>query len=165
MDSREHKNWSGIGSRIDLSPRPLRNNNKIISLQNDVTQSWVVISKGMNKYITEMPEGNEEFLDNVGANATNSTPVQHQASSSSMKATLPFGQRHWITSLVLNRADWDYDSSAYWLSKTVCRILRQKTNFEKLTEQSNGKHCALSMVARSPRWTSVIGPRMNGLNI
>ena len=67
----------------------------------------------MNKYLTEMPKGNEEFPDNVEANATHSTPVQHQASSSSMKATLPFGQRHWRTILVANRADWDCDSSAY----------------------------------------------------
>ena len=43
-----------------------------------------------------------------------------------MKATLPFGQRHWRNIPVANRADWDYDSSAYWLSKTACRILRHK---------------------------------------
>ena len=75
---------------------------------------------------TEMPEWNEEIPDNIKANATNSAPAQHQASLFSMKATLPFEQRHWITIPVASRADWDYDSSAHWLSKTVCRILRHK---------------------------------------
>ena len=99
---------------------------RIGSMQNEGSQSWVVIRRGMNTHVTEMPKGSEKFPDNVEANATNSTPAQHQASSSSMNATLPFGQRHRITIPVANRADWDYDSSAYWLPKTVCRILRHK---------------------------------------
>ena len=62
-----HRGRYGIEIRID-------------SMQNDGSQSWVVISRGMNKYVTRMPEGIEESPDNVEANATNSTPAQHQAS-------------------------------------------------------------------------------------
>ena len=100
-------------------------------MRNDGSQFWVVISRGMNKYVMEMPEGNEEIPNGVEAKATNSTPVQHQASSSSVRATLPKGQRHWITIPVANRADWDHDSTACWLPKTVCRILRHKVQLRE----------------------------------
>ena len=81
----------------------------------------------MNKYVTEMPEGEEK----VDTNASNPTPAQNPASSSSMKATLQVGQRHWITVLVASRGDWDYDSNALWLSKTICRILRHKAHLRE----------------------------------
>ena len=38
---------------------------KIDSTQNDGTQSWTVIFRGMNKYVTELPEENEK-------------PIQHE---------------------------------------------------------------------------------------
>ena len=41
-----------------------------------------------------------------------------------MKATNPIGQRHSISFLAAN--DWANDSSAYWWSKTTCRILGHK---------------------------------------
>ena len=84
-----HQGRYGIEIRID-------------SMQNDGSQSWIVISRGLNKYVAEMPEENIDLLDNVQA--------QHQASSSPMKAILPFGHRHWRTILVASRAD-----SELWL--------------------------------------------------
>ena len=67
---------------------------KIDSLQNDGSQSWVLISTGKNKCVKEMPDEHEEFLDNIEEDsrikspvATNSTQTPKQASSSLMRAT------------------------------------------------------------------------------
>ena len=49
------------------------------------------------------------------------------------------------------RNDWDDDSSACWLSKTIYWVLQHKDQLMKLTEQSAG--------------TSVNGPHVNVLNI
>ena len=35
---------------------------KIDSMQNDGSQSWIVISRGVNKYVTELPEKNEKLI-------------------------------------------------------------------------------------------------------
>ena len=134
---------------------------RIDSTQNDGSQSWVVISRGMNKYLTEMPEGN----DDVGTNATNSTPAQHQASSSSMKATIPFEQD--IGSLFLSQAVATGMMTAMFVGyrRPYAESYVTKTNFEKLTEQSHGTNCALSTIAWNPQWTAVIGARMIGSSV
>ena len=35
---------------------------KIASMKNDGSQSWIVIRRGMNKYVTELPEENLELI-------------------------------------------------------------------------------------------------------
>ena len=125
----------------------------------------------MNKYVTEVSEGNEERNDGVDANmgtgkpvATNSTQVQHQASSSSMRALcqLVSDTGH----LFLPRREISGNATAVptGYRRQYAESCVIKINFEKLTDPSNEKSCALSVVAMSPLWTSVIGPRMNGSN-
>ena len=95
---------------------------KIVSMQNDGSKSWVVISRGMNKYVTDMPQAEEQ----VDTNPPSSTPAQNSASSSSsMRAAIPVNEMQWITVPVVNPDDCDYDSHACWIPKTMCKILRQ----------------------------------------
>ena len=85
-----HQGRYGIEIRID-------------SMQNDGCQIWIVISRGMNKYVTEMREEKRRNSNSVEANSTNSTPLQHQASSLSKKAT--YRSSHDTGSLLLSRVE------------------------------------------------------------
>ena len=77
---------------------------KIDSMQNDGTQSWIVISKGINKYVTELPEENKKPIhihyEEVARGAPK--PVarkQHEqfvlSSSSSSSTIMLIDQRKW----------------------------------------------------------------------
>ena len=73
---------------------------KIDSKQNDGTQSWTVISRGINKYVTELPEENkkpihyEEVATGAGQLAAMKQKEQFIPSSSSSSSTImPINQR------------------------------------------------------------------------
>ena len=113
----------------------------------------------MNNYEEEMPEGNEELPNNIEESAstgrpvaTDSTQVQHQASFLSATSGIIIFDESYPDN---RQRRWNICSSR---ERAVCRILRQEDQL--LTEQSNGNSCALRKVARSPRWTEVIAPRM-----
>ena len=64
---------------------------RIDSLQNDGSQSWVVIRRGMNKYVTEMSEGNGELSNSVETRARTGKLV-----ATEQKTIMPFKLRKWI---------------------------------------------------------------------
>ena len=60
MDSREHKDWPVLEVNVTYHLYQYGIEMKIVSMQNDGSQSWIVISKGMNKYVDELPEENKK---------------------------------------------------------------------------------------------------------
>ena len=73
---------------------------KIDSLQKDGTQSWIVISRGVNKYATELLEENRRPINYEGASPSAGTLAAMEQKeqftpSSSSSATLPIDQRKW----------------------------------------------------------------------
>ena len=86
---------------------------EIDAMQNDGSTSWVVISRGMKKYVTQMLQAEED----VDMNQPSSTPAQNSAYSSSMQATLPGHRRKWNTVPVTNSEEWNGNRHAYLLSK------------------------------------------------
>ena len=56
MDSRKHENWFGNGRHSNLHHGRNGIEIRIDSVLDDGSQSWIVISSGMNKYVTEMPK-------------------------------------------------------------------------------------------------------------
>ena len=142
MGSKKYLGRYGVGLKID-------------SLHGNGSQSWIVFCRGINKYVSNVSEedgavheGADKFSSTGKRAATNPTQAQHQASSSSMRATIPICQRQWISIPAAN--DCDYDSSAYWLSTQSVEAFVIEINFAKLTEPLNGKSCTLSIVARNP---------------
>ena len=58
MDSRRYRDWPSVGVKVT------NHLVKINSMQNDGTESWVVISRGMNKHVTGLPEEHQKPIHN-----------------------------------------------------------------------------------------------------
>ena len=72
------------------------------SVQNDGSQSWIVISRGMNKYVNELPEEKGQSIHYEAATASTRRPVatkqkeQFTPSSSALSTiVVPIDQRKW----------------------------------------------------------------------
>ena len=75
---------------------------KIDSMQNDGIQSWIVISRGINQYVTELPEESGKSIHNEEVAASTQKPVakkhkeQFTPSIPSFSTTvMPIDQRKW----------------------------------------------------------------------
>ena len=51
---------------------------KTDSMQNDGSQSWIVISRGMNKYVSELPEENGKSIHHEEATTSTGRPIDQR---------------------------------------------------------------------------------------
>ena len=100
---------------------------KIDSMQNDGSQSWIVISRGINRYVTDLPEENEKLIHYeelaLGAKkpiATKQQELSIPSSSSSSSTLLPIGQRKWHDIPAVGYID----EESLKISKKMTRLLR-----------------------------------------
>ena len=75
---------------------------KMDSVQKDGTQSWIVISRSINKYVTELPEEIKKPIhcEDVALSTVRFVPMKQKqqfipSSSSSSPAIVPIFQRTW----------------------------------------------------------------------
>ena len=54
--------WKSVANELDRCGIVI----KIDSMHEDRTQSWIVISRGVSKYVTELPEENKEPIHHGG---------------------------------------------------------------------------------------------------
>ena len=121
---------------------------KIDSMQNDGTLSWIVISRGINKYVTELPEENgkpshhEEVA--LGAGKPVATEQQFTPSSASSSPTImPIDQRKWNDILAVG----NIDELSFKISKQITRLQRHQGHPRgKTMVQLNGEGCCLCFV-------------------
>ena len=107
----KHSNRYGIEIKIDCPT-------------NDGTQSWVVISRDVEKYVTELALGHTQPMHHaeVPTQAHGDQLRQSQgSSSSSMNASLPVNQQRWENIPPVPGVD---DENCYQLSKNVANFLR-----------------------------------------
>ena len=104
---------------------------KIDSMKNDGCQSWIVISRGMNKYVNELPEENgksihcEEETTSVGRPFATKQKEQSTPPLLSLSTiAVPIHQRKWKDSLAVDYVD--NGSVSFSVSKTMTRILRHR---------------------------------------
>ena len=102
---------------------------KIDSMPNDGTQSWIVISRGIKKYVTELPEENkkpihyEEVASSTGKLVAIKQQEQVITSSSSLSSTImPINQRKWNDISAVGKL---VDKS-YKISNLMTRLLRHQ---------------------------------------
>ena len=62
MDSRRYKNWTVLEVKDMCHLYQCGIEIKIDSMKNDGSQSWIVSSRGKNKYVNELPEENEKSI-------------------------------------------------------------------------------------------------------
>ena len=97
MESKTYKNWPSEEVKITNYMERVGIEAKIESMQKDGSQSWSVISRGIDQYVTELPEENEKPTTKKWF-PMRRNPVQEQfiPSSSSFSTTvLPIGQQIW----------------------------------------------------------------------
>ena len=77
---------------------------KVDSMQNDGSQSWIVTSRGIGKYVNELPEDNKKSIhyEDVASSAGKLVAIKQQeqfipysSSSSSSSTVMPINQRKW----------------------------------------------------------------------
>ena len=102
---------------------------KIDSMKNDGSQSWIVISRWMNKYVNELPEENGESIHYEEATTGTGRPVatkqkeQSTPPSSSLSSiVVPIDQRKWNDIPTIDYVD--KGSVSFSVSKTMTRIPR-----------------------------------------
>ena len=98
---------------------------KIDSTMKDWSQSWIVISRGVKKYATELSEENKK-------------PVLYEEASSSTGKLVAMKQKEqiipsssWSTTSLINQRKWNdipvagrIDGNSYKISKLMTRLLR-----------------------------------------
>ena len=131
LDSREHQNWTRIGSHNQLRTRGKHGVEiRIGSVNKDNSHSWVRISHGLNKLVTDLID--KEYDDNEQETSTTKTEVFAFASRSKAKAkprrpsntctssrTIPILERTWID--IEPGAQFD---QAYPVAKRLNTLLR-----------------------------------------
>ena len=79
-------------------------------MQKDGTQSWIVISRDVNKYVTELPEENKKLVHYEAASSSTEELVamkqkEQRIQSSSSSTALPINQRKWNDTPAFGRID------------------------------------------------------------
>ena len=92
-------------------------------MQNDGSQSWIVISRGGNKYVTELPE-KLTHDEEVSSSAVKRVATKHQEQftpslSSYSTIVLPIDQEKWNDIVAVQYID----EESLNISKTMIRIL------------------------------------------
>ena len=98
---------------------------EIDSMQNDGTQSWIVISRGIIKYVTELLEENKKpiHFEEVATSAGQLVAMkQKDQSSSSSSSTMPIKQRKWNDISAVG----NIDDKSYKISKKMTRLQRHQ---------------------------------------
>ena len=102
---------------------------KIDSTQNDGSQTWIVFSRGMDKYVTELSEENEKpiHFEEVAPSAGKPVATKQQkqyipSSSSSSSTVMPIDQRKWNDISAVGKID----DNSYKISKLMTRLLRHQ---------------------------------------
>ena len=84
-----------------------RNEIRVVSMKNDGSQSWIVLSKGMNKYVDKFHEENEEYA-NYEEMVTNTVSCDNTKGTINSTITLfskmlvPVDQRKWSDILAID---------------------------------------------------------------
>ena len=129
MDSREYKTWPVLDVKVTNYMERVGIEIKTDSLQTDGSRSWIVISRGINKYVTELPEENEkpihyeEVTPVAGELVATKQQEQFISSSSSFSTTvMPIDQRKWNDIPAVEYID----EASFNISKKINRILRHQ---------------------------------------
>ena len=101
------------------------------SMKNDGSQSWIVISRSMNKQVNELPEGNgksilyEEVVTGKGRPFATKQKEQSTPPLPSLSTmVVPIDHRKWKD---ISAVDFvDKGSLSFSISKTMTRILRHR---------------------------------------
>ena len=101
---------------------------KIGSMKTHKTQSWIAISRGVNKYVMELPEENKQPIHCDEASSSTGRPVameqkEQLVPSSSSSPTLPINQRKWNDLPAVRRVD----DCSYQISKIMTGHLRHQS--------------------------------------
>ena len=104
---------------------------KVDSMQNDGSQSWIVTSRGIDKYVNELPEDNKKpvHYEDVASSAGKLVAIKQQeqfipssSSSSSSSTMMPINQRKWNDISAVEKLD----DTSYKISKQMTRLLRHQ---------------------------------------
>ena len=129
MDPRKYKNWSVFEVKVTNYLERYGIEIKIDSMQNDGTQSWIVISRGITKYVTQLPEENNKpiHFEEVASSAGKLVAITQKeqfipSSSSSLSTVMPINQRqsNYIS------ATGKIDDRSNKISELVTRLLRHQ---------------------------------------
>ena len=98
---------------------------KIDSMQKDGTQSWIVTSRGIDKFVTEPPEVNKKPIHYEEASSSTGKPIameqrEQLVPSSSSSSTLPIRQREWND---ISAVPQVMDDNCRRISKIMTRIV------------------------------------------
>ena len=144
-----HQSWYGIEIRI-------------VSLPDDGSQSWVMISTGLNMYVTEMPDHKpddeqENRDDTSGVSAgrldAEARPKQTSLSTSSSQGNqVPLHGREWV-----DVEPGKYDHHSFVVAKRMNRYLRHDTTIPREEDGAiEFRNLAPMFVAQfesSPQWS------------
>ena len=102
---------------------------KVESMKNDRSQSWIVINRGMRKYVNELPEENGKPIHYEEVTARTERPVATNRRNNLLTPTLPslstmvvtIDHQKWRDILAVDYVD--KGSLSFSVSKTMTRIL------------------------------------------
>ena len=121
---------------------------QVKSMKNDESFSWIVISKGMNKYVEESNEEkgesscHEEMASGSGIGKPIATKQKGQSSPQSYlvsKIFVPIDQQKWNDILAVN--DVIKGSSSWSVSRIMTKMLRHQLSSSRRMERFIGILC------------------------
>ena len=118
---------------------------KIGSMQNDGSQSWIVISRGIIKYVTELPEENDKPLRRSGIWFGETRCHETTGTIHTIFIFIFFDcyadRRKWNDIAVVG----NMDEKSFKISKQMTRLLRRQGHPREMMKQLSGEGCCLRL--------------------
>ena len=154
-NKQRHPNWSRVGSIGHKNFDRYGIEIKIDSVRNDGTQSWVVISRSVDKYVTELALDHTQPMhcDERSESTGRPVAIKHKACAVSSVFIILLDERYLCLSAnddskSVPAVQWT-DDSTYWISNVVSLSSSHKGSLREAERQMNGEGCSLGSIESS----------------